>query len=89
MKKLTFLALSLVATMSYAANSPETTGVCKNGCEIIYLTVPVDGTVGQRVVRDKSGQCWKDTFVEEATQNPSIKSMIPVSERIKVSCNHF
>lgn len=89
MNKLILFFFVVAATISHAANAAETPGVCNDGCEVVYLVVPVDGAEGERVVRDTLGRCWQDTFVEEATDDPAIKSMRPVSQRIQVQCHKF
>lgn len=89
MNKLTIFFFSVVATLSQAVCAAATTDVCNDGCEVIYLVVPVDGVEGQRVVRDTLGRCWQDAFVEEATGDPSITTMRPVSERVQVQCHKF
>ncbi len=78
------LAMHFPATA--AASAAETSGVCNDGCEVVYLVVSEAGAVGERVVRDTLGRCWRDTFVEEATDDPAIKSIRPVSPRIQVQC---
>lgn len=82
----TTLILLVAAAASHVASATGATGTCSAGCEVVYLVVPHDGAVGERVVRDTQGRCWRDTYLEEATDDPAIKSMRPVSQRIQVPC---
>lgn len=86
MKTLILFFFAFTALNSHAASASETAGVCTDGCEVVFLVIPSNGAVGERIVRDSLGRCWKDTFVEEATDDPAIKSMRSVSQRIQVPC---
>ena len=59
---------------------------CKKGCELVFLTVPYHGQPGKRVVRDKKGQCWKNTFVLVATEDPNRELMQASSDQTPIEC---
>ena len=80
------LAVLVAAALTSHAQPLHTQDACSKGCDVVYLTVPNDGKVGQKVVRDREGRCWQSTFDLVPTQEPNVMSQRMLSKQVPIHC---